>query len=1026
MPRKKVDNRIKSLIENGIKENHRSFFVIIGDRGKDQVVKLHYILSKSAVRAQPSVLWCYKSELGFSSNRKKRMKMIKKKVKQGLIDPEKDDPFELFMTATNIRWTYYKDTANILGNTYGMCILQDFEAITPNILARTIETVSGGGMIVMLLKTMNSLKQLYTMALDIHNRFRTDAHQDIVPRFNERFLLSLISCSNSIVLDDELNILPVSLASRNIPLDVKQTIENPQEQELKVIKESMADTQPAGSLIEKTKTLDQAKALLTFIEAISEKTLRSTVALTAARGRGKSAALGLAIAASIGFGYSNIFVTSPSPENLKTLFEFIFIGFDAMGYTEHTDYELIQSTNPAFNKAIVRVNVFKTHRQVIQYIIPTDAAKLGQAELVVIDEAAAIPLPQVKALLGPYLVFLSSTVNGYEGTGRSLSLKLIKELRAGAASPGSVGGRVFREVVLEDPIRYSRGDPVEKWLNGLLCFDAANIKPISSSCPFPSECELFYVNRDTLFSYHKVSEEFLQRMMSLYVSSHYKNSPNDLILMSDAPAHHLFVLLPPVTEETKTLPEVLCVIQVALEGEISKEILQSSITRGKRPSGDLIPWNVSMQFQDDNFPTLSGARVVRIATHPDFARAGYGTRALELLQAFYEGKMQSTDIKKPEVQPQPEAPSNPDDNIHNEKLRPRKNLPPLLNKLTEVTPEQLHWLGVSYGLTTPLYGFWKKSGFLPVYIRLSELSSTGEHTCIMLKSLNSTNENGLVSNSDWLVKFHDDFTTRFVTLLGYDFRKFNCRDAVSVMTKYKEVALEVPDSKTKIFFGNRNTDNITKQDLDRTFSVYDLKRLESYTKNLLDYHAILDTLPQIGRLFFAANLSHFVPLSPSQYCILVGLGLQFKNVDTVADELDIKANQVLALFNKAMRKIVKFFISLEEAAEDKLLPATETGMHPTALSLEEDLKQIDDEFKANEEMKMEQQSLISELARPEFAIQGDNKDWEEAALSLKRSKIPNILSVKRKKTDEEPAQPEKKRKTSQSKSAKRKSTNKKT
>lgn len=45
------------------------------------------------------------------------------------------------------------------------------------------------------------------------------------------------------------------------------------------------------------------------------------------------------------------------------------------------------------------------------------------------DEAAAIPLPLVKKLLGPYLVFLSSTVNGYEGTGRALSLKLIDQLR---------------------------------------------------------------------------------------------------------------------------------------------------------------------------------------------------------------------------------------------------------------------------------------------------------------------------------------------------------------------------------------------------------------------------------------------------------------------------------------------------------------------------------------------------------------------------------------------------------------------
>ena len=114
------------------------------------------------------------------------------------------------------------------------------------------------------------------------------------------------------------------------------------------------------------KTIDQAQAILTFVDAISEKTLSSTVTLTAARGRGKSAALGLAIAAALGHGYSNIFVTSPSPENLKTLFEFIFKGMDALGYEEHLDYDIAQSTNPDFNKAIVRVNILRDHRQTIQ------------------------------------------------------------------------------------------------------------------------------------------------------------------------------------------------------------------------------------------------------------------------------------------------------------------------------------------------------------------------------------------------------------------------------------------------------------------------------------------------------------------------------------------------------------------------------------------------------------------------------------------------------------------------------------
>jgi N-acetyltransferase 10 len=46
-----------------------------------------------------------------------------------------------------------------------MLILQDFEAITPNLLARTIETVEGGGIVVLLLKTMTSLRQLYTMTM---------------------------------------------------------------------------------------------------------------------------------------------------------------------------------------------------------------------------------------------------------------------------------------------------------------------------------------------------------------------------------------------------------------------------------------------------------------------------------------------------------------------------------------------------------------------------------------------------------------------------------------------------------------------------------------------------------------------------------------------------------------------------------------------------------------------------------------------------------------------------------------------
>lgn len=160
--------------------------------------------------------------------------------------------------------------------------------------------------------------------------------------------------------------LPISRGKDITPIEDSPGKSKKVESELKELKSSLEDTKPAGDLVKLAKTIDQAQAILTFIDAIAEKTLSSTVTLTAGRGRGKSAALGVAIAAALAHGYSNIFVTSPSPENLKTLFEFIFKGMDALGYEEHLDYDIAQSTNPDFNNAIVRVNVFKEHRQTIQ------------------------------------------------------------------------------------------------------------------------------------------------------------------------------------------------------------------------------------------------------------------------------------------------------------------------------------------------------------------------------------------------------------------------------------------------------------------------------------------------------------------------------------------------------------------------------------------------------------------------------------------------------------------------------------
>lgn len=45
-----------------------------------------------------------------------------------------------------------------------------------------------------------------------------------------------------------------------------------------------------------------------------------------------------------------------------------------------------------------------------------------------------------------------------------------------------------------------------------------------------------------------------------------------------------------------------------------------SLADGYQPHGDQIAWKFCEQFRDTVFPSLSGARIVRIATHPSAMR----------------------------------------------------------------------------------------------------------------------------------------------------------------------------------------------------------------------------------------------------------------------------------------------------------------------------------------------------------------------------------------------------------------------
>ena len=100
------------------------------------------------------------------------------------------------------------------------------------------------------------------------------------------------------------------------------------------------------------------------------------------------------------------------------------------------------------------------------------------------------------------------------------------------------------------------------------------------------------------------------------------------------------------------------------------------------------------RFQDADFASLSGARVVRIAVHPEYARMGYGARALEQLEIFYECALLDPDAHAEKVARDASRPATTRTELGG---REPKSLPPLLERLSERQPESLDRLGRTSG-----------------------------------------------------------------------------------------------------------------------------------------------------------------------------------------------------------------------------------------------------------------------------------------------------------------------------------------
>jgi N-acetyltransferase 10 len=490
----------------------------------------------------------------------------------------------------------------------------------------------------------------------------------------------------------------------------------------------------------------------------------------------------------------------------------------------------------------------------------------------------------------------------------------------------------------------------------------------------------------------------------LYTSAHYKNTPNDLQMLSDAPAHSLFVLLSPSAEQdANSLPDVLAVVQVALEGKISRKAVEAQLARGHRSAGDLIPWTLAQQFGDSKFAQLSGARIVRVAVHPSVQGMGYGSRAMELLYRFYNGEMialnRLDDEDDADDDPNDESANDSEDNgedgesfsgdgIRGERLKPRKELPPLLLPLTEIKAPSLDWIGTSFGLTLQLHKFWARCGMRLLYLRQTKNDLTGEHSAIMVRAL--PRRTGV--DDAWLAAFMSDTRRRIITLLSGPFRELEIRLALSSLENL-EAGKRNPSDLSHRERSTGGDGTISAIELEYFLSHHDRKRLELYGRNLCDHHLITDLLPIIARLYFLSRFGPGTILSSVQSALLCGIGLQNKTIDDLCKELGLPTNQILAMFNKAVRKVSIALNAIVETNEKQTMlvggeeqrkmvkHAMENMLDVAPVTLEDDAN--DETYDALEIIKANQlATLPPEIVQdPEllsYVVKGSKEQWDKA------------------------------------------------
>jgi len=339
------------------------------------------------------------------------------------------------------------------------------------------------------------------------------------------------------------------------------------------------------------RTEDQRRAVQA-IERVAKGHRRRPLVLTSDRGRGKSAALGIAAARLLRAGLGRIVVTAPSLEAAEPVFRHaarLLSGAHASRGALHLDGRRMVFAPP-------------------DTLCATDEG----ADLVLVDEAAAIPTPLLERLLRRHArIVFATTVHGYEGSGRGFALRFQQVLERRTPQ--------WRAQRLETPIRWAPHDPVEGTAFRALLLDALPAPEGAVAGADPGSCLVQHLDRDALAE----DEATLSALFGLLVLAHYRTRPGDLRQLLDGPNVSVFAM--------RHAGHVVACALVAREGDFDAPTAAAIWAGRRRPRGHLIPQSLATHGGLEQAARLSCARIMRIAVHPALQGHGLGTRLVQAI-----------------------------------------------------------------------------------------------------------------------------------------------------------------------------------------------------------------------------------------------------------------------------------------------------------------------------------------------------------------------------------------------------------